>query len=124
MATGDYEGKILIWKLSTGTKLMVLFHRADRYEASVDKLTWVTVSSDGNETALLLSAGGDGVVRVWSIEREPKLIATLDGAHGRLEQVQTATSLCLFGNLSSGIGDEDWARIRCNWGYCWSHKDS
>lgn len=89
MATGDYEGRILIWKLSTGAKIMGLFHKAERYEASVDKLAWLPTkdTKDDSDVMLLLSAGGDGIIRVWNIALRPQLITTIAGAHGRLEQV-------------------------------------
>ena len=98
MATGDYEGRILIWKLSTGAKCMGLFHRAERYEASVDKLAWLHTrdAKDDSEVLLLLSAGGDGIVRVWNISQTPQLITTIDGAYGRLDQAEAISAGFLF----------------------------
>ena len=92
MATGDYEGRILIWRLSTGSKQMEVRHEADRHEAAVDKVLWLVTHSaaDADELLLLLSAGGDGRIRVWRIAQPPKLLAVFNGAHGRFEQ---ATSM-------------------------------
>lgn len=42
-------------------------------------------SNDG--PLLLLSCGGDGLIRVWHIAGLGKLICTLPGAQGKLEQV-------------------------------------
>ena len=92
MATGDYEGRILIWRLSTGSKQMEVRHEADRHEAAVDKVLWLVThtATDASELLLLLSAGGDGRIRVWRIAQPPQLLTTFDGAHGRFEQ---ATSM-------------------------------
>jgi len=89
LATGDYEGKIFVWKLSTGAKKIALYHRAERYETSIDQLLWLpTIDQTGDQILLLLSAGGDGIIRVWLISSsQPRLLVTLEGAHGRLGEV-------------------------------------
>uniref|UniRef100_A0A7S0WPJ8 EF-hand domain-containing protein n=1 Tax=Chlamydomonas leiostraca TaxID=1034604 RepID=A0A7S0WPJ8_9CHLO len=112
LATGDYEGRITVWGLFNGEKRLSLFHRAERYETSIEKLMWVPVTrpgstagssrSGGTDSArqtqsggtgpmLLLSCGGDGLMRVWQITTVGKLLCTLPGAQGRLEQV---TAIC------------------------------
>lgn len=121
MATGDYEGRILIWRLSTGAKCMGLFHRAERYEAAVDKLAWLPTKDarDDNEVLLLLSAGGDGIVRVWNISQQPQLITTIDGAHGRLEQAAHVSSGCFCKGLV-GVCTEKRTRACGDGGHCWT----
>eukprot|EP00210_Caulerpa_lentillifera_P001429 g1372.t1 len=103
LVTGDYEGKIIVWKLSTGTKKMALYHRAERYETSVDRLLWLNTTNESKEEMLLLlSAGGDGIIRVWSVLTvQPRLLVTLEGAHGRLGEV----SALIAGHGSVIIGD-------------------
>lgn len=44
-------------------------------------------SSDSHGPLLLLSCGGDGTIRVWHISGMGKLVCTLPGAQGKLEQV-------------------------------------
>jgi WD40 repeat protein len=137
LATGDYEGRITIWNPFTGEKRMCLFHRAERYETTVECMLWVplrsvrkkavrsllsslgrsnlsmassavaegitshagiVMNSDDpalNESSLLsnahpmllLSSGGDGLIRVWLVGSVGKLVCSLQGAQGRLEQV-------------------------------------
>ncbi|KAG2498385.1 hypothetical protein HYH03_003644 [Edaphochlamys debaryana] len=41
LATGDYEGRINVYHLFTGEKRTSLFHRAERYESSVERLCWI-----------------------------------------------------------------------------------
>lgn len=102
LATGDYEGRILLWNLFTGEKRLWLCHRAERYETSVEKLLWLPVRVPGRPCKddfasnpatplLLLSGGGDGCVRVWLVGSSGKLLCTLAAAQGRLEQV---SSMC------------------------------
>ena len=43
--------------------------------------------SDRHGPLLLLSCGGDGMIRVWHIASTGKLVCTLPGAQGKLEQV-------------------------------------
>lgn len=89
MATGDYEGKILIWKLSTTIPSMELSHEADPHERSVDRLEWLSTKNakDGSNLLLLLSAGGDGKIRVWKIAQSAVLLGVLPGVRGKLNQV-------------------------------------
>jgi len=147
LATGDYEGRITVWNLFSGEKRMSLFHRAERYETSVERLMWLRPhpsqkdaslkpslsacsglshrsirrsntgtshaapavaapaaasvngslksgseqegggGSDSRGPMLLLSCGGDGMIRVWHIAGTGRLMCTLPGAQGKLEQV-------------------------------------
>ncbi|KAF5835754.1 WD40-repeat-containing domain protein [Dunaliella salina] len=145
LATGDYEGRITVWNLFSGEKRMSLFHRAERYETSVERLMWLrphpcqkdsplkpdlsacsglshrsirrsntgaihaagaavagaasvngslksgsehegSTGSDSRGPMLLLSSGGDGMIRVWHIAGTGRLMCTLPGAQGKLEQ--------------------------------------
>lgn len=58
-----------------------------RYENSVDCLQWIPLSQDQRKM-LLVSAGGDGVLRVWSVGITGHLMCTLQGATGHLETVK------------------------------------
>lgn len=58
-----------------------------RYENSVDCLQWIPLRED-QRTMLLVSAGGDGVLRVWSVAVSGHLMCTLRGATGHLETVK------------------------------------
>lgn len=87
IATGDYEGRLNLWTLHSGEKRSSVYHRADRYETSVERLLWIPPATpDG--PLLLMSCGGDGIIRVWHVCGAPALKGTFPGAHGRLEQVQ------------------------------------
>ncbi|KAG1667639.1 hypothetical protein FOA52_004666 [Chlamydomonas sp. UWO 241] len=146
LATGDYEGRITIWQLFTGEKRMCLFHRAERYETSIERMLWMplkgtgassrastpstfhsgpasvgggrasTTGTGGRPTGdgrgeeeeepeekeawredaslvsnanpmLLLSCGGDGLMRVWVVGSVGKLVCTMPAAQGKLESV-------------------------------------
>ncbi|KXZ51188.1 hypothetical protein GPECTOR_13g675 [Gonium pectorale] len=133
LATGDYEGRINVYHLFTGERRTSLFHRAERYESSVERLVWIvppfvcgmgrprpaspavaaraaglgglggvggaggsSYDSDalwagaGGAPVLLISFGGDGLMRVWLIGATGKLLATLPAAQGRLDTVTAA----------------------------------
>lgn len=62
-----------------------------RYENSVDCLQWLPLGEE-QRTMLLVSAGGDGVLRVWSVGATGHLMCTLQGATGHLETVK---DLCI-----------------------------
>ncbi|KAJ9529394.1 hypothetical protein QJQ45_013762 [Haematococcus lacustris] len=135
LATGDYEGRITIWNLFTGEKRMSLFHRAERYETSVERLMWLLVkrpNADGGasgvdpatrlglpdfigarreqtQPVILLSCGGDGLIRVWLITTIGKLLCTLPGAQGRLEQV---TAMCTDRDNSMLVSGDSAGHIR------------
>ena len=41
------QGRINIWTLFTGEKKLSLYHRAERYETSVEKLQWLPIRKPG-----------------------------------------------------------------------------
>ena len=61
-----------------------------RYENSVDCLQWLPLTNPeaGPGAMILVSAGGDGVLRVWSVQAMGHLMCTLPGALGHLETVK------------------------------------
>lgn len=87
LATGDYEGRINVWNINSGERRMSMFHKADRFENSVEALQWLPISSDvpeGRHIApmLLLSSGADSIIRVWHVGAVGSLLCTLQGATG------------------------------------------
>lgn len=97
LATGDYEGRVNIYNLFTGERRMSLFHRAERYETSVEKLQWLLppprkgAPAASAQPLLLLSFGGDGLMRIWHIGAMGKLVCTLPAAQGRFDVVTACT---------------------------------
>mmetsp|Transcript_13415 Transcript_13415/g.44193 ORF Transcript_13415/g.44193 Transcript_13415/m.44193 type:complete len:870 (+) Transcript_13415:164-2773(+) len=67
LATGDYNGQIVLWNTNSGLKRQVLHHKCDNeYERSCEKLVFFEAKSkmvDGQAT--LVSCGGDGLLRLW-----------------------------------------------------------
>lgn len=53
----------------------------------MDCLQWIPLGEQ-HRTVVLLSAGGDGVLRVWSVGVTGHLMCTLKGATGHLETVK------------------------------------
>lgn len=152
LATGDYEGRITIWNPFTGEKRMCLFHRAERYETTVECMLWVPLRSarkkgirsmssslarsnvsaaastvaagvtshagivlntddpvlnecsplSNSRPMLLLSSGGDGLIRVWLVGSVGKLVCSLQGAQGRLEQVSCIAADRAFNHIVVG----------------------
>ncbi|GFR43071.1 hypothetical protein Agub_g4078 [Astrephomene gubernaculifera] len=156
LATGDYEGRINVYHLFTGEKRTSLFHRAERYESSVERLCWLLPpppptsaarsTSTGSVTfnysrsvgggtsggaarrgsgdagtagggagaaddafwggsggpCLLISFGGDGLMRIWLIGATGKLLATLPAAQGRLDVVTAAAASPEHDHLVAG----------------------
>ncbi|KAF8071365.1 hypothetical protein HT031_001449 [Scenedesmus sp. PABB004] len=51
LATGDYQGHIVVWGLFTGERKSWLSHRAERYETSVERLLWVPAFSPAQRAA-------------------------------------------------------------------------
>ncbi|GIL56855.1 hypothetical protein Vafri_12156, partial [Volvox africanus] len=51
LATGDYEGRINVYHLFTGERRTSLFHRAERYESSVERLCWLLPPSRARSLA-------------------------------------------------------------------------
>lgn len=88
LATGDYEGRINVWNINSGERRMSMYHKADRYENSVESLQWLPIHCEQHTEAhkiapmLLLSAGADSIVRVWHVGAVGRLMCTLHGATG------------------------------------------
>lgn len=61
-----------------------------RYENSVDCLQWLPITNDSVPPGamILVSSGGDGVLRVWNVHALGHLMCTLEGAVGHLETVK------------------------------------
>ncbi|GIL84419.1 hypothetical protein Vretimale_15893 [Volvox reticuliferus] len=146
LATGDYEGRINVYHLFTGERRTSLFHRAERYESSVERLCWllppsrarslagtttgsisgsmsasisnsfaamaanssisgggdVAAGFDGGGPCLLISFGGDGLMRVWLIGATGKLLATLPAAQGRLDVISACATSPEHDHLVAG----------------------
>jgi len=89
LATGDYSGKIVVWNLSTGLRRKELFHTSQfEYERSVEKVLFLPKRLDKGNNPMLVSCGGDGVMRLWSLSGyNGTLQQTFRGAHGTMESV-------------------------------------
>jgi WD40 repeat protein len=57
LASGDYEGKIMLWNVATGEKLVII-------DGHFDKINSLVFSEDGT---MLVSGSEDGTVKVWGI---------------------------------------------------------
>lgn len=60
LASGNTEGLVKIWKLSSGVLLRTLF-------GHTDIVCMITFSNDGN---LLATGSNDGTARFWGLEEE------------------------------------------------------
>jgi hypothetical protein len=94
---------------------MSLFHRAERYETSVEKLQWLLppprkgAPAAAAQPLLLMSFGGDGLMRIWHIGAMGKLVCTLPAAQGRFDvvtaaAVSSASDTVIIGGLIVMIG--------------------
>lgn len=45
LATGDYEGRVIVWNLHTGEKRLALFHRSDRRAHACSNLVHASLAS-------------------------------------------------------------------------------
>ena len=82
-----------------------------RYENSVDGLQWLPVTSDSAPPGamVLVSSGGDGVLRVWSVQALGHLMCTLRGATGHLETVK---DMCVDENYERMILGDSSGHVR------------
>lgn len=94
--------------------------RAERYETSIEKLMWLPLTLPpgpdgvqpppqlgGNGPVLLLSCGGDGMIRVWQITTVGKLVCTLPGAQVRVVMAMVWGVLPPHSSTALAVPDSD-----------------
>ncbi|XP_050394974.1 WD repeat-containing protein on Y chromosome-like [Patella vulgata] len=104
IATGGYDGTIIVWLRETGhTYCRLNAHKGDKdytrkeydnltknYEAAIEKMLFLeTRNYADKDTAVLVASGAEGWVRFWSVAQGGRLLGQFNAAHKPDSSVNT-----------------------------------
>jgi WD40 repeat protein len=93
LASGDQNGKIVVWDLSNGTALATLQHHAER-------ILTAAFSPDGHTLA---TGNSDGSIRLWNVEQGSPIRELVGHHYGVMGLVFTPDGRTIVSGCADGI---------------------